>query len=40
MTHLNIDSETKINFQCLGQGEYLILTRLLGANLSFWYMSI
>jgi pimeloyl-ACP methyl ester carboxylesterase len=37
---LAIDSDTAIHYQCLGQGEDLVLIHGLGANLAFWYMGI
>ena len=40
MPRLAIDSDTAIHYQCLGQGEDLVLIHGLGANLAFWYMGI
>jgi len=37
---LVIDRDTSIHYQCLGQGEDLVLIHGLGANLAFWYMGI
>lgn len=40
MPFLKIDNETSIHYQCIGQGEDLVLIHGLGANLAFWYMGI
>lgn len=40
MPFLNIDNQTTIHYQCIGQGEDLVLIHGLGANLAFWYMGI
>lgn len=40
MPRLQIKDDVSINYQCMGQGEDLVLIHGLGANLAFWYMGI
>lgn len=40
MPRLKIDEDNSIHYQCIGQGENLVLIHGLGANLAFWYMGI
>ncbi len=40
MPQLKIENETSIHYQCIGEGEALVLIHGLGANLAFWYMGI
>lgn len=40
MPKLQIANDVSINYQCMGQGETLVLIHGLGANLAFWYMGI
>lgn len=40
MPRLQINDDVSINYQCMGQGEPLVLIHGLGANLAFWYMGI
>ena len=40
MPRLKIDNDNSIHYQCIGQGENLVLIHGLGANLAFWYMGI
>lgn len=40
MPILKLDGQTSIHYQCMGQGEDLVLIHGLGANLAFWYMGI
>ena len=40
MPRLQINNDVSINYQCMGQGETVVLIHGLGANLAFWYMGI
>ena len=40
MPRFNINTADSIHYQCIGEGENLVLIHGLGANLAFWYMGI
>ena len=40
MPRFKIDEKNSIHYQCIGEGENLVLIHGLGANLAFWYMGI